>query len=490
MNPPSILDESTDPLQRSGLPGPSDLTAGALEADYASGRRTPASVVADLLTREQQAEHSGFISVETGRASTAASSSTRRWQRGSTLGPLDGIPHARKDMFFRAGTPMDCGTTVLARTMPTVTSTLLDRLDAAGAIDTGRLHMSELAMSPMGRNDQLGPGRNPWDPDRVSGGSSSGSAMAVAQGLATFSLGSDTGGSVRIPAAACGVSGLKPTQGLLSQTGMMPLSPSLDCAGVLARTAADIGRVMDVITGVDPSDSASQSADPDGYSVTRDASATGVTLVVPLIEVGPLATPEVVAAVEEVVAALESAGARVKRSPSLDLSTGERLASIMTSVEGAATFMDELARNEVPTLGTEVQRRLHRALLYPATTYVRAFRLREHLLSEFLDELLPPDAVMVIPTLPHEAPLIQETREGSPADIEAAFGLFSRWTRTINYLGLPALTVPAGFGRHGMPLGVQLLGRPFGERRLLTLADCFQQQTDWHLRWPGQARTQ
>lgn len=468
------------------LPG-TELTVGTLHAAYRDGETTPLDIASRIIEREATIDHSGYVAVESGRATTAAAAATERWSAGKPLGPLDGIPYARKDMFFRAGCPSDCGTSVYAGTIPDTTATLLARLDAAGAVDTGRLHMSELAMSPMGRNDQIGPGRNPWDPDRVSGGSSSGSGMAVAHGLATFALGSDTGGSVRIPAAACGITGLKPTQGLLSQAGMMPLSPSLDCAGVLARTSADIGVVMDVIAGIDAADSASRPADPNGYVIRGDANADGVVLVVPALEVGPLATSEVIAAVEDVVAALKSSGADVRRTPEFDVITGERLSSIITMTEGATSHLRALSRTAAPVLGEEVRRRLHKALGYPAVSFATALRLREHLLRDFLGLQLPEGCVMVIPTLPHEAPRIADTRAGTAAEIEEKFGLFSRWTRAINYLGLPGLSIPAGFGPAGMPLGVQLVGRPFTERLLLRLGHVYQQRTDWHMRIPGRA---
>ena len=381
--------------------------------------------------------------------------------------PLAGVPLAHKDMFYRAGRRSTCGTTILRERRTTGTSPLLQRLDQGGQIDLGTLHMAEFAMSPMGSNAHLGPCRNPWDPSRVSGGSSSGSAAAVAAGAIFGALGSDTGGSVRLPAAVCGIVGLKPTQGLLPLREAMPLSGSLDCAGVLARTARDCARLLDVLSGTDGA-----------CERALDARIDPVTVAIPDLEAEAPMTEGVRQAFAEAARVLRGAGVRVVEVP---MPAFDDLASCANVVLGAeaATLHAAWLRTRAQDYGRQVRRRIERGLLVPATSYLDALRLRRPMLREFLDRFLPEGAVaLALPTMPEPAPTIAEANGPDEDANERRFASFSYWTRAINYLGCPAISTPMGF-EGGLPVGLQLVGRPFGEAPLLRVAERYAAIAGW-----------
>ncbi|QBC32298.1 amidase [Pandoraea sp. XY-2] len=392
-----------------------------------------------------------------------------------------GATLAHKDMFFRAGELTECGSRILAGHRPSQTATVLARLDAAGAVDLGALHMAEFAMSPTGFNAHLGHGRNAWSPEHVSGGSSSGSGVAVARGLAFAALGSDTGGSVRIPAAVNGVTGIKPTQHAVSTYGVMPLSPSLDCVGVLARTAADAAAVLETVWGADTNDPhclVSQARDFNS-ELARPLGEHDV-VAVPEFDATALISDEIRAAVARVTQALEACGATVRKVPLPDLREAGALATLMLGAE-AASIHGPWLRERRDAYGEQVLRRLERGLLYPATRYVDALRLRTGYTQSFVERYLAGAQALLLPTLPYAVPTIAETLDGDADEIERRFGDFSYWTRGINYLGLPAVAVPAGRTQNGLPTGVQLIGRAWREDVLLRLAHQLQQHTDWHL---------
>lgn len=396
-------------------------------------------------------------------------------------GRLLGAILAHKDMFFRAGELSECGSRILAGHRPSQTATVLSRLDAAGAVDLGALHMAEFAMSPTGFNAHLGHGRNAWSPDHVSGGSSSGSGVAVARGLAFAALGSDTGGSVRIPAAVNGVTGIKPTQHAVSTHGVMPLSPSLDCVGVLARTAADAAAVLETIWGPDASDPhclVSQARDFT-RALAQPLSERDV-VAVPEFDASALVSDEIRAAVAGVKQALEACGVTIRQVPLPDLREAGALATLMLGAE-AASIHGPWLRERRDAYGEQVLRRLERGLLYPATRYVDALRLRAGYSQSFVEHHLAGAQALLLPTLPYAVPTIAETLDGDADAIERRFGDFSYWTRGINYLGLPAVALPAGRTQNGLPTGVQLIGRAWREAALLRLAHQLQQHTGWHL---------
>ncbi len=392
-----------------------------------------------------------------------------RWA-GVALGPLHGVPLAHKDMFARAGEPMECGSRILAGYRPARTATLLQRLDAAGAVTLGALHMAEFALSPVGDNAHLGARPNPWNPAHVTGGSSSGSGAAVAARQVFGALGSDTGGSVRLPAACCGITGLKPTQGLLPMDGVMPLAPSMDCAGFLARTAEDCARLLAVATGQ--------------LAAERDAG--GAAVAVPDFDAGAPLTDEVRACLARAVDTLREAGLLLRRVPLPELGAAGQIGTLVLGAE-AASVHGRWLRTRAAEYGALVHRRIARGLAYAATEYVDALRLRPSLCAAFLREHLAGAGALLLPTLPEPVPTIAETTLGEPEAIEARIGRFSYWTRAINLFGLPALSLPAGFTASGLPMGIQLVGPPGSDAALCRIGQRFQQASDWHRRRPGSA---
>ncbi len=433
---------------------------------------------------ESSTGFNGFVRTRREQALQHAARLDQEHREGASCGALHGVPLAHKDMFFRSGELTECGSRILSGFRPDQTATVLQRLAAAGAVDLGALHMAEFAMSPTGFNAHLGHGQNPWSPDHVTGGSSSGSGTAVAARLVFGALGSDTGGSVRLPAAVCGVTGIKPTQYAISTYGVMPLSPSLDCVGFLAQTARDCARLLSVVSGPDPLDPACLATRQRDYEVGLDRPLTRADVImVPQFPADAPLTDEVRALVEQAAADLAGAGATLRRVPLPDFAEAGALATLVLGVEAASIHGEWLA-SSAERYGTQVRRRIQRGLLYPAARYVDALRLRAPYQARFLADYLGDGHALLLPTLPCAVPTIAETITGSEGDIEARFGNFSYWTRGINYLGLPALALPAGFTSNGLPNGVQLVGRPFTEGALLRLGHQFQRQTVWHHRHP------
>ncbi|KQP39868.1 amidase [Pseudorhodoferax sp. Leaf274] len=454
---------------------------------------TPGMVAQGLADRvraqgEAAERHAGtaFVRTRTAAAVAQARALEALPPAGRVQRPLLGLAYARKDMFDRAGEPSECGSRILRGHVADATATVLERLDAAGAIDLGALHMAEFAMSPTGFNAHWGHGRNPWSGSHVSGGSSSGSGVAVAAGLVGAALGSDTGGSVRLPAAICGVTGLKPTQHLVSVHGVMPLAPSLDCVGFLAPSAHACARLLSAVSGPDPRDPACLDVARADYAAGIGAPLDGsIQVAVPRLPADAPASDEVRAMLAAVVEQLRAQGVRIAEVTLPDLAELGLLCTLVLGAEAASIHRRWLAERP-QDYGEQVRRRLERGLLYPAAHYVDALRLRPVLLQRFLAQCLPGDTqALLLPVLPHAVPTIAETTAGSDDEIEQRFGHFSFWTRAINYLGVPALALPAGRTGNGLPNGVQLVGRPCGERALLRIGHHYQNATDWHRRTPS-----
>jgi len=326
--------------------------------------------------------------------------------------------------------------------------------------------MAEFALSPVGDNAHLGARPNPWNAAHVTGGSSSGSGAVVAARQAFAALGSDTGGSVRLPAACCGVTGLKPSQGKLPMDGMMPLAPSLDCAGILARSAADCRRLMAVVAGEE------EVAAHDRWVVA-----------VPALGAKAPVTEEVRAALAAASVTLREAGCRLLTVPAPDLAAAGQIAGLVLGVEAASVHRRWLVARQTE-YGVLTHRRISRGLAYTAGEYTDALRLRAPLRHEFLRVHLAGSDALLLPTLPEPAPTIAEATEGTPEEVETRISDFSYWVRAINLFGLPALTLPAGFSASGLPIAVQLIGQPASDAALCVLGARFQSVSEWHRRRP------
>jgi aspartyl-tRNA(Asn)/glutamyl-tRNA(Gln) amidotransferase subunit A len=403
--------------------------------------------------------------------------------RGQVRGPLHGVPVGLKDMFDHTGRSAGWGSPMRAGA-PSATqdATIVARLKAAGAVVLGFQHMAEFAMSPTGLNAHLGPGRNPWNVEHACGGSSSGAGMSVGSGQVPLAIGSDTGGSIRLPAAMCGVTGFKPSQYRVSLPGAMPLSPGMDCLGPLAGSAVECGWAFAAMAGADPRDpSCLDLAAPQPTWMRPPARPFKVAM--PVLETGPALSAPMQEAYREARKALEDAGVACIEVPVPDMALYAHFGSVVLAAESAAIHRAWLKRPD-HQYGRQVLRRLSRGLLVSGFDYFDALRLRPKLLEEFLGVHLRDADAILLPVTPDEAPLVADTIGDDEAALEARFTHLSIWTRGINYLGLPALSVPAGKGPNGLPLGLQFVGRPLGDARVLALGKRFQECTDWHLRRP------
>lgn len=407
-------------------------------------------------------------------------------RRGRVHGPLHGVPLAHKDLFYRAGRIVACGSKIRSDFVPDVTATVLHRLDQAGALYLGGLHMSEFALSPVGHNAHYGYCKNPWNLDYVTGGSSSGSAAAVAARLVYGSLGSDTGGSIRIPASMCGVVGLKPTYTLVTRAGAMPLSFSLDCVGPIARTARDCARMLSVICGGDDADSLASTRPKMDYEAHLSGDIRDLRIGVPGTYYYDCVTDGVRRCLDDSLAVLRSLGVRIVQVDVPDVRPLNALNNLLLSVEAAAVHRQWLI-SRPEDYSRHVRSRLEVGLQILATRYFEALALRGPLTTEFLRTAFAQVDALHLPSVPIPVPPIAETSGGDSAKITGLFDTIVHCTRAINFLGLPAVSVPAGFSDNGLPIGFQLIGRHFDEALLLRIADAFQRSTDWHVKSPNLA---
>ena len=385
-------------------------------------------------------------------------------------------------MYYSAGKPAGCGSKLREGWIAPVTSTAIVRLEAAGSFRLGALHMSEFAYSPTGHNSYLGPAHNPWDASRITGGSSSGSGAAVAARLTHAALGSDTGGSIRLPAHFCGVTGFKPTYGRVSRANALPLSFTLDTVGPLAQTAEDCALITALIAGPDPLDPTTAGA-PAWNAKAAKRSPKGLKIGVPTRFYVDDLEPDVAAALDAALAAFTRLGAKIVKVELPDQTALSAAALIVLAVEATSAHAPWL-RTRAADYGPQVRNRLENGLAYSAIEYLEALRWRAPALAAHLGALGDVD-VVIAPASRLVAPTIEETDVGGGPDAEAAIQAVTRFMRPVNYLGLPTLVVPAGQSRQGLPIGLQLIGRPFGDETLIALGAAFQNATDHHRRMPA-----
>lgn len=458
---------------------PCELTlveaADAIRAGLATSRGLVEATI-ERIARWQPAINA-YAEVRTAAALEAADRADAAVARGEVLGPLHGVPLAHKDMFFRPGRRASLG----SRAAPPAAgpqSTVLSRLDAAGAIELGALNMAEFALGPTGHNSWLGDCRNPWRPAHIACGSSSGSGAAVGARLAYASIGSDTGGSVRLPASAAGVLGLKPTHGRVSLVGMMPLAPSVDTPGILARSARDVARLLDVVAGHDPGDPRSSRRAVPGHEAALGARIAGLRVGVPRNYFLEGVAPDVARAVEDSLRVLAALGATV--AP-VNVPAPEHLTELSRALvySEAAAVHGPWLREHAADYSPQVRVRAATGLAIPAAAYLQARQLRPVLLRRFVEHVFARCDVLHLPTLGIAVPTLAETDVGSAAAMWDKIAVLVRCTAPFNYLGLPALTVPCGFTDDGLPTGFQLVGRPFAEATLLRVAHVYEGETGW-----------
>jgi aspartyl-tRNA(Asn)/glutamyl-tRNA(Gln) amidotransferase subunit A len=403
--------------------------------------------------------------------------------RGRYRGPLHGIPISLKDLYYTRGVRTTAGSKVLASFVPRHDATVTARLRRAGAVIIGKNNLHEFAPGSTNDNAHYGTCRNPWNLNCIPGGSSGGSAVAVATSLGMASLGSDTAGSIRIPAALCGVVGLKPTFGRVSCHGVVALSCSLDTVGPLTRTAEDCALLLEAIAGYDAKDPASIRAPVTRYSEGLKADLTGLRVGIPREHFFPTASAEVADLVRNGIRVLEELGASV-REVSLPLAgISTYAANVITRAESSA-YHEHWLRTQGDDYSPDVRHRLETGFYFSAVDYIKAQQIRTLVRREF-DRVMEDVDVIVSPTTPVPAsPIGSPEPLGAPGTEQEGILLLVTLTRPHNVAGLPAISIPCGFTAEGLPVGMQLGGGALDEATVLRAAHAYQQATDWHTRRP------
>src|ERR1700716_4105173 len=468
--------------QKTSEPALMSLTsvAQAIAAKRLSSREATQSCLDR--TKTWQPRLNAFMAIEAELALSAADAADAALAKGNASGALHGVPLAHKDMYYDAGKVVTCGSKIRGDFVATVTSTALQRLKDAGTIRLGSLQMSEFAYGPTGHNAHYGPVHNPWHVDHITGGSSSGSGAAVAARLTFAALGSDTGGSIRMPAHFCGVTGLKTTVGRISRAGAMPLSQSLDTVGPLARSAEDCALLLALMGGGDPEDPTAVIGPVPDYNAAAQQSMKGLTIGVPTAFYVDDLDAEVARVLDETIAVLKAEGANVVQVELPEQRQLTAACQLVLAVEAAA-FHKRWMIERPQDYGPQVLMRLQNGLAIPGVSYLEAMRWRGPALSAHLAAVAGVDAV-IAPVAPVAAPTIAESDVGNSPNAEAVIQRLTRFTRPINYLGLPSLAIPVGFTHSGLPVGMQLIGRSFDEAMLLRIGAAFQRATDFHDRIP------
>jgi aspartyl-tRNA(Asn)/glutamyl-tRNA(Gln) amidotransferase subunit A len=423
-----------------------------------------------------------FITFLRDQALVQARAAEQEIHDGHYRGPLHGIPIAVKDLYYTKGIRTTAGSKILSDFIPAYDATVIARLREAGAILLGKLNMHEFARGATNASSLIGACNNPWDTLCVPGGSSGGSAVAVAAGLCFGSLGSDTGGSIRIPAALCGIVGLKPTYGRVSRYGVFPLSWSLDHVGPMTRTVTDAALMLQVIAGHDRHDPSTRTAVVPDYSAALTGDIQGARLGIPQEFYFEQLDAEVGESVRAAIQTLERAGAQVEEI-SLPLSKYAAAVGRIISWTESAEIHEKFLKTRFADYSPDVRAGFLVGQLILGKHYMKAQRLRSLIRQEMAAALRRVDA-LVSPTVPIPAPRNSETTVKIGQETIETMAALSRLTRPANLTGFPAISVPCGFTQGGLPIGLQLIGRPFAESTVLQLAYAYEQETTWHQRQP------
>ena len=424
-----------------------------------------------------------YLTVLRDEALAAAREAEQEIARGQYRGPLHGIPIALKDLFAVKGVRLTCGSKILADHIADSDATVVTRLNQAGTILLGKLNMHEFAWGGTSLNPHYGTPRNPWDPTRLPGGSSGGSTVATAAGLAMGTLGTDTGGSVRIPASLSGIVGLKPTYGRVSRFGVYPLSHSCDHVGPMVRTVADAAVLLQAIAGPDPKDpTTSRAAVPD-YTLALREDIRGLRLGVPQEYFFDDVEPAVRDGITTAVQHLSSLGAVVEE---VSIPSMQHVIASSTAIIGAEAYEihAQTLKTHSQDYGADVRSRLMLGACIQASQYLKAQRFRTLLCQEMLDILGRVDALITPTTLMTASKIGEPTVHIGGKEVVVAAHI-ARATRPFNMTGLPAISVPCGFTPDGLPIGLQIVGRPFEETTVLRLAYAYERSTPWHERHPA-----
>ena len=486
----------------SGLTDPTKATVAELALALASGQTSAVELAHHFLNRVTASPLNAFIDVQPELTLSQAQAADQRLARGER-GPLLGIPIAHKDIFVTRGWRSTAGSRMLADYVSPYDATVVERLASAGAVCLGKTNCDEFAMGGANENSHFGATRNPWDPAAIPGGSSGGSAAAVAGGLAPLATGTDTGGSVRQPAAMCGITGIKPTYGRVSRWGMIAYASSLDQGGAMGRSAHDCAVLLGAMAGFDPRDSTSAERAAEDFSRELDRPLAGLRIGLPKEFFGEGLHDDVRAALESAFERLRALGATLvdvslpqtelaipayyviapaEASSNLSRFDGVRYGH---RAENPSDLADLYRRSRAEGFGAEVKRRILIGAYvlsqgYYDAYYLQAQKLRRLIADDFSRAFEQVDLIAgpVSPTVAWDI--------GTQTNDPVANYLADIYTLPASLAGLPGMSVPAGFGARGRPVGLQLIGRPFDEARLLNVGHQFQQVTDWHQRRPAE----
>ena len=486
----------------SGLTDPTQASVAELALALASGRTSAVELAHHFLNRVASSPLNAFIDVQPELTLSQAQAADQRLARGER-GPLLGIPIAHKDIFVTRGWRSTAGSRMLADYVSPYDATVVERLASAGAVCLGKTNCDEFAMGGANENSHFGATRNPWDPAAIPGGSSGGSAAAVAGGLAPLATGTDTGGSVRQPAAMCGITGIKPTYGRVSRWGMIAYASSLDQGGAMGRSAHDCAVLLGAMAGFDPRDSTSAERAAEDFSRELDRPLAGLRIGLPKEFFGEGLHDDVRAALESAFERLRALGATLvdvslpqtelaipayyviapaEASSNLSRFDGMRYGH---RAENPSDLANLYRRSRAEGFGAEVKRRILIGAYvlsqgYYDAYYLQAQKLRRLIADDFSRAFEQVDLIAgpVSPTVAWDI--------GTQTHDPVANYLADIYTLPASLAGLPGMSVPAGFGARGRPVGLQLIGRPFDEARLLNVGHQFQQVTDWHQRRPAE----
>ena len=460
------------------------MSAWELSGLIRDGQVSPLDVVEACLARIEETEPTlnSFITLLPEQARAAARRAEQEIGRGNYRGPLHGIPVGLKDLFNTAGVRTTSGTRIYDTYAPAEDCTVAARFSQAGAILLGKLNMHPLAFGPTGENGDYGHMHNPWNPERITGGSSGGSGSAASAGQCHITMGSDTGGSVRIPAALCGIVGLKPTYGRVSRAGLTPLSWCLDHPGPMVRTVEDAALTMNVIAGHDPRDAATANVPVPDYTAALTGDVRGLRIGVVKEYFETELDSGVADLVQRAIAELGELGAEIVEVSLPLYEYAQPISNAILSAEATAAHRDVLL-SDGDKLYPQVRDRLEEGLSISAAEYLRAQQARQVFCAQ-VDDLLREVDLLAGPVEPVTAPAILERRIDVGGESLPAVPLLTKYTRVYNITGSPAISVPCGFADDGLPVGLHLAGRNFDELTVLRAAHAYQQANDWHTRRP------
>lgn len=448
---------------------------------------------------QHNGELNAFISVTEDLAMEQAKTADERFQ-AKTAGPLTGIPLAHKDIFCTKGVRTSCGSKMLDPFISPYDATVVDKLNAAGMVTLGKTNMDEFAMGSSNETSFYGPVKNPWNTERVPGGSSGGSAASVAARLAPVATGTDTGGSIRQPSSLCNLTGLKPTYGRVSRYGMIAFASSLDQAGPMAANAEDAAMLLNAMSGFDERDSTCVNREVPDYTATLNDSLEGLRIGLPKEYFGEGLDPAVAATIETAIKQIEKLGATVKEIslpntglavPTYYVVAPAECSSNLSRMDGVRfghraenpkDLLDLYQRSRGEGFGDEVKRRIMMGTYALSAGYYDAYYLKaqqcRRLISNDFQQAFEEVDVIMGPTAPTTA-----FKLGDKTDDPVAMYLADIYTISTNLAGLPGMSIPAGF-TDGLPAGLQIIGNYFEEARLLNIAHRYQQETDWHQHIP------